>query len=172
MNILVLNGSPRKNGNTAIMIDEFRKRVKQHTVHVLPVGSMNVKGCKGCRYCYKHNGECIQQDDMNLIYEELKKADMVIFASPIYWFDISSQLKAVIDRMYALGSIGFAFDKTALFLNAGADHVFDGAIHQYKMMTNYLKWNDMGMITIANMTEKGSMKNADLTKLDQLTAVL
>ena len=50
------------------------------------------------------------------------------------------------------------FHKTALLLDAGADHVFDAAISQYKAMTSYLKWEDMGIVTVPNMTEKGSMK--------------
>lgn len=57
-----------------------------------------------------------------------------------------------------MGSIGFPFHKTALLLDAGADHVFDAAIAQYKAMTSYLKWEDMGIVTVPNMLEKGSMK--------------
>ena len=80
--------------------------------------------------------------------------------SPIYWFDITAQMKTVIDRLYAGGSVGFHFHKTALLLDAGADHVFDAAIAQYKAMTSYLKWEDMGIITVPNMETKGSMTTA------------
>lgn len=97
---------------------------------------------------------------MQNVIKELKDTDMVVFASPVYWFDITSQLKSVIDRMYSFGSVGFNFNKTALLLNAGADCVFDAAIAQYKAMTAYLKWEDKGIITIPNMMEKGSVKNS------------
>ena len=71
---------------------------------------------------------------------------------------MTAQLKTVIDRMYAGGSTGF--HQTALLLDAGADHVFDAAISQYKAMTSYLKWEDLGIICVPNMEDKGSMKGS------------
>lgn len=161
MKIVVLNGSPRLNRNTEYMAKAFAEATDKNEVQILNVGNMNIKGCLGCRYCYEHKGECVQKDDMTKVLESLKKADMVVFASPIYWFDITAQLKATIDRLYACGSVGFNFNKTALFLDAGADNVFDAAISQYKAMTSYLKWENMGIITIPNMTDKDSMKKSE-----------
>lgn len=97
---------------------------------------------------------------MSKVWEQLKDADMVVFASPIYWFDITAQLKTVIDRMYAGGGTGFHFNKTALLLDAGADNVFTAAITQYREMTAYLKWENKGIVCVPNMKEKGSMANA------------
>lgn len=160
MKITILNGSPRHSGNTQIMADTFSKAAQEngHTVTVLNIANMDIHGCLGCKYCYSHGGKCVQDDDMKNVLAELSDTDMVVFASPIYWFDITAQMKTVIDRMYACGSTGFHFHKTALLLDAGADHVFDAAIAQYKGMTSYLKWEDMGIITVPNMLEKGSMK--------------
>lgn len=162
MKIVVLNGSPRKGGNTEIMAQAFAEaaRKNQNEVSVLDVASMNICGCLGCKYCWAHKGECVQKDDMGKVFAALADADMVVFASPIYWFDITAQMKTVIDRLYAGGSVGFHFHKTALLLDAGADHVFDAAIAQYKAMTSYLKWEDMGIITVPNMEAKGSMTTA------------
>ena len=164
MKIVVLDGSPRKNGNTDIMVEAFKEGAlkNNHTVEILKIAAMNLRGCQGCQYCYSHEGQCVFKDDMKGIFEELKDTDMVVFASPIYWFDITAQLKTVIDRLYAGGSTGFNFNKTALLLNAGADHVFDAAKAQYKAMTAYLKWEDMGIIAIPNMTSKGSMKDCPM----------
>ena len=108
----------------------------------------------------------VQKDDMLKVTEELKTADMVVFASPVYWFDINAQLKTVIDRMYSFGSIGFNFNKTALLLDSASDHVFDAAIAQYKAMTSYLKWEDKGIITIYGMENKGDMKDSE--RLDEV----
>ena len=154
MKIVVLNGSPRKGGNTEIMAQAFAKaaRKNQNEVSILDVASMNIRGCLGCKYCWAHKGECIQKDDMGKVFAALADADMVVFASPIYWFDITAQMKTVIDRLYAGGSVGFHFRV--------ADHVFDAAIAQYKAMTSYLKWEDMGIITVPNMETKGSMTTA------------
>lgn len=86
--------------------------------------------------------------------QNLKDADMVVFASPIYWFDITAQLKAVIDRLYVGATAGFHFHKTALLLDAGADHVFDAAIEQYRATAAYVKWENCGIITVPNMESK------------------
>ena len=162
MKIVVLNGSPRKGGNTEIMAQAFAEAARKHQneVSILNVASMNIRGCLGCKYCWAHKGECVQKDDMGKVFAALADADMLVFASPIYWFDITAQMKTVIDRLYAGGSVGFHFHKTALLLDAGADHVFDAAIAQYKAMTSYLKWEDMGIITVPNMENKGSMTTA------------
>ena len=160
MKITILNGSPRHNGNTQIMADTFAKAAQEngHTATVLNIANLHIRGCMDCKYCYSHEGKCVQDDEMKKVFAELSDTDLLVFASPVYWFDITAQLKTVIDRMYAWGSIGFPFHKTALLLDAGADHVFDAAIAQYKAMTSYLKWEDMGIVTVPNMLEKGSMK--------------
>ena len=173
MKIVILTGSPRKGGNTDIMAKTFADAAaEQHTVTTLNAAALHIHGCLGCGYCWSHSGACVQNDDMAQVWEQLKDADMVVFASPIYWFDITAQMKTVIDRLYAGGSTGFHFHKTALLLNAGADHVFDAAIAQYKAMTAYLKWEDMGIICVPNMENKGSMtaapQLAEVVKLAQI----
>ena len=160
MRIVVLNGSPRANGNTEMLSGEFIKGAIEagHETELINLRGKKVAGCLGCKYCHDHDGECVQKDDMKSILETLNQADMVVFASPIYWFDITAQLKAVIDRMYANGRIGFHFTKTALILDSGADHVYDAAIAQYKAMTGYLEWQNIGIITAPNLADKGAVK--------------
>lgn len=106
----------------------------------------------------------MQKDDMADIVEILDETDLVVFASPIYWFDITAQLKCVIDRMYARGKIGFHFTKTALLLDSGADGVYEAALVQYKAMCSYLRWQSIGEICIPGMTEKGSMNASAILK--------
>lgn len=97
----------------------------------------------------------------------LSGADMVMFAAPIYWFDISAQLKLAIDRMYAFG--GFNFSKVALLLNSGAEGVYNAAIAAHKAMNAYLNWEDIGIITIGGMAEKGDMAaNPELAEVRAL----
>lgn len=153
MKITILNGSPRKGGNTEVMANEFARGAMEagHEVETLWVGNMDIKGCRGCFYCFANEGTCVQKDDMARVLESLDQTDMVVFASPIYWFDVTAQLKAVIDRMYARAKVGFHFNKTALLLDSGSDGVYDGAISMYKMMTSYIKWEDKGIIAIPDM---------------------
>ena len=103
MRILVLNGSPHPDGATADMVAAFEKGAKEagHDVVSFSVARMNVKGCLGCEYCHnKGEGKCVQQDDMQRLYPEFFSADMVVFASPIYYFTLSAQLQAVIQQYY------------------------------------------------------------------------
>ena len=175
MNIVVLSASPRKGGNTAIMVDTFKEGAESagNTVEVVDVASLDIHGCRGCGYCFKNGGSCVIDDDMTGVREKLSHADMVVFASPIYWFDITSQLKATIDRMYAFGGCGFNFSKVALLLDSGSDGVYDAAIAAYKAMCGYLKWESMGIVTIPGMAEKGDMaSNPKLADVRALGASL
>ena len=104
MKILILNGSPRPNGNTKQMIDAFCEGLNQagHEWNVVNVARLNIHGCLACEYCHHEgNGQCAQKDDMQRIYDLLADANMLILASPIYYHGISGQLKCVIDRFYA-----------------------------------------------------------------------
>ena len=93
MNIVVLSGSPRKGANTDIMVEAFAQAAREqgHTVEVVPVARKRIAGCLGCKYCFSHEGVCAQKDEMGDVIESLKSADMVVFASPIYWFDITAR---------------------------------------------------------------------------------
>jgi len=164
MKITILNGSPRPGGNTEIMAQAFEKGAREagHEVTLINLAGKKITGCLGCHYCFAHDGICVQKDDMTDILKVIDETDLLAFASPIYWFDITAQLKAVIDRMYARGKIGFHFKKTALLLDSGSDGVYDAALAQYKAMCSYLRWQSVGEVCIPNMTEKGSMKTSPL----------
>ena len=68
-------------------------RKHQNEVSILDVASMSIRGCLGCKYCWAHKGECVQKDDMGQVLAALADADMVVFASPIYWFDITRSIR-------------------------------------------------------------------------------
>ena len=164
MKITILNGSPRPGGNTEIMAQAFEKGAREagHEVTLINLAGKKITGCLGCHYCFAHDGTCVQKDDMADILKVIDETDLLVFASPIYWFDITAQLKTVIDRMYARGKIGFHFKKTALLLDSGSDGVYDAALAQYKAMCSYLRWQSVGEVCIPNMTEKGSMNTSPL----------
>ena len=171
MKILVLNGSARKGANTETMANTFAEtaRAQGHEVSVMNVN--NVNPCKVCMYCAgeDHKGECIQKDGMTAIYEAMKDADMMVFASPIYFFTISGQLKCAIDRFYATNKVGYHIKSAALLLNSHSENVFDGAITTYKALLRYLKWEDKGIVAISGMTAPESMANDP--RLQQVVAL-
>lgn len=153
MKILVLNGSPRSNGNTAGMVKTFRQAAEGHghQVKMFNVCKMNIKGCLACEYCHgKGHGQCVQKDDMQEIYAELNDTEMLILAAPIYYHGISGQLKCVIDRFYSAlyPTAPATLKKVAMFLSSGDDNMYDGAKFSYDGdFLGYLGLEGMGIFT-------------------------
>lgn len=100
--ILILSGSPRKNGNSDILCDSFAKGASEsgHTVEKIRVAEKNIGYCRACYAC-KQSGVCAINDDMSEIMQKIIDADVLVLASPVYFYSISAQLKAVIDRTVA-----------------------------------------------------------------------
>ena len=94
MNILILSGSPRRGGNTELLVEAFVKGASQkHHVEVVSVHDYKVNPCMGCNACFKNeNNACIQKDDMCLIYDKMAVADMLVIASPVYFYGLSARL--------------------------------------------------------------------------------
>lgn len=101
--VLILSGSPRKNGNSDMLCDEFMRGAKEsgHAVEKINVAEKNIGYCKACYYCRNSGGECIIKDDMGEILQKMIEADVIVLASPVYFYSIDAQLKAVIDRTVA-----------------------------------------------------------------------
>ena len=170
--IVVLAGSPRKNGNTDRLVEAFAKGAeKNNKVDVIPVSDHNVKPCTGCNSCFEREGnKCFQQDDMTEIYEKLKDADTLIIASPVYFYGISSQLKAVIDRFHTPMRNKFHIKKLGLILVGAAElpELFDAVITQYRLILNFFKLEDAGMVLVRGAKEKGDVRSEDLNKAFKL----
>lgn len=168
MNILILNGSPRPNGNTAAMVDAFAEGAKEngHTVTVVPVCQKKIAGCLACEYCHtKGEGKCIQPDDMQEVYPVLASAEMIVLASPVYYHSFTGQLQCAINRIYALDKPKM-LTKAALILSSGSDHVYSGAIYEYQnSFLNYLKLEDMGIFTAYGKQNKSEEKLRELRSL-------
>ncbi|MBQ7174272.1 MAG: flavodoxin family protein [Lachnospiraceae bacterium] len=164
--IVVLAGSPRKKGNTDRLVDAFVKGVAdRHDVEVISVHDYTVHPCKGCNICFSNTDHaCIQEDDMPLIYDKLKKADIVVIASPVYFYGISAQLKAVIDRLHNPMRNEFAIRKLGLILVGGATlpELFDAIITQYRLTLNFFHLEDAGMVLVRGAREKGDVREEDL----------
>ena len=162
MKIVVLNGSPRRGGNTELMADSFIKGAAEqgHEVHKVNLGEKKVAPCRAWEYCFSHDGVCIQNDDMKEVLELTDGADMIVFASPIYWFTVSAQLKAAIDRLYARARKGFTIRYAALMLDSMSDGVYKSAIDAYEDTCNYLGWKSKGILTVPGMSTKGAMKDS------------
>ena len=157
MNILILNGSPRPNGNTAAMVKAYAEGAAEagHTVHVVDVCKKKIGGCLACEYCHTEgNGKCIQQDDMQEVYPLLEEAEMIVLASPIYYHSFSGQLQCAINRIYALDKPK-KLRKAALLMSSGSDLVYSGAIFEYQnSFLQYLNLQDCGMFAAHGESNK------------------
>ena len=168
MKILILNGSPRPGGNTAQMSEAFRSGAESagHEVTVLNVARMNIRGCLACEYCHtRGNGDCVQKDDMQQIYDALRDTEMLVLAAPIYYHGISGQLKCVIDRFYsaAYPNKPPKLRKAAMLLSSGDADMYDGALFSYRGdFLGYLGLEDGGVFTA-----HGSVS---ATKLEEIRA--
>lgn len=102
MKIIALNGSPRRDGNTEVLLLEALKPLREagHEVRVFPLNFMNFKPCQDCGGC-RTTGLCIHSDDMSKIYDAIREAERIILASPIFFYSLSAQTKAMVDRCQA-----------------------------------------------------------------------
>ena len=102
MKIVIINGSARK-GNTLTAINAFIKgAAEKNEIEVIAPDKLHISPCKGCGACQCHKG-CVDQDDTNPTINKLVEADMILFATPVYWWGMTAQLKQVIDKCYCRG---------------------------------------------------------------------
>ena len=159
MKIAVFNGSARKE-NTSAMIQAFREGAEAagHEVEEYQVGRMKINGCLGCEYCHtKGEGNCIQKDDFEKILPAYKEADMIVFASPIYYFTMTAQMEAAIQRVYCIGKPAKA-RKAALLLSSGSPGVYDGAVAQFKAYMGYASIENAGIFEAYGDQNKSEAK--------------
>lgn len=129
MKVLVLNGSPRENGNTSLAINEFSKQLKLNGIdsEIINVGKENIVGCKDCGFCNKNN-KCAINDIVNKIADKFEKAEGLVVASPVYYASANATLVACLQRLFCSTD----FDKTmkvgasiAVCRRGGASSTFD-----------------------------------------------
>ncbi len=101
--VLILSGSPRKGGNSDILCDEFMKGATErgNIVEKIRVSEKNIKPCSACYFCRDNGGKCVHKDDMAEILQKMIDADVLVLASPVYFYSVDAQLKALIDRTVA-----------------------------------------------------------------------
>lgn len=180
-NVLVITGSPRKDGNSEKMADAFIKgaQSKGHEVTKFNAAAKTIGGCRACDTCWSKGRACSFIDGFTELEPLLEHADVIVFATPLYWFGISAQLKAAIDRMYAFtmeNSKKRLKIQEGVMLICGADEgmeIFNGAIETYKSILDYMKWKNSGILAVPNVSAKGDIQNTDaLQKAEQLGSLL
>jgi multimeric flavodoxin WrbA len=154
--VMIAVGSPRKKGNSATLAKQVAAGAKAGgaQVETFFLHHMNIKPCRACDACRKKKDvDCIIQDDMQILYPQLRDADAIVIASPIYWFTVSAQTKVFMDRWYGLGGDGgyeLAGKKFGILLTyADADPFASGAVNALRTFQdalNYIGAEIVGMV--------------------------
>lgn len=168
-NILILTGSPRKNGNSDRMADAFTKGAVSvgHQVTKFETARKEIGGCRACKTCWSKGKPCSFQDDFDELAPLLEAADVIVFSTPLYWFGFPAQIKAAIDKMYAYIGKGCKHPlkiKESLLMVCGADEdikIFDGITATYREIAHYMKWENKGVLVVPNVSEKGDIEATD-----------
>ena len=150
MRIIVLTGSPHQQGSSNILADYFIRGAREagHMVGVIDASRIVVHPCMGCLRC-GYNGPCVQRDDMDKVRANLLSVDMIVFVTPLYYYDMTAQLKAVVDRFCAFNTpLQQKHMKSALISVAwnADEHTFDVLDAHYKALVRYLGFTDMGTV--------------------------
>jgi multimeric flavodoxin WrbA len=172
--VLVLLGSPRKNGNSAILAESIIKGAKSvgAKAEILFIHGMTIASCKSCYACQKPKSKgCSIKDDMQSIYKKLLEADAWVIASPVYWFTMSAQTKLWMDRCFALLPIAkeaFAGKRIAIAMSYGDTDPFKSgcvnALRTFQDAYGYVQACIVGHVYGSAMAEGEIIKNKALLK--------
>ena len=161
--VYIVSSTPRRGGNSQILADEFARGAKEagHTVVSVNIRDLNLQFCIGCLYCQSHN-KCALNDSMNSLYSDVQSADVLVFATPIYYYEMCGQLKTFLDRLNPLYPRENRFKDVYLLATAAdsEESAMDGAI---KGIQGWIDCFDgvrlAGVIRGTNADAVGSIKN-------------
>lgn len=176
-NILVIQGGGRPHGNTAQLTEYFMKGAAAagHTVEKISLSENKVNGCLGCNAC-RYGKPCIQKDAFPDIVPKIKHADCIVFASPLYFWTISSKLKAFIERFYCMAEedpappLGryekYPVKDCALLMTSADDFfwTFEQAVSYYQFtLIHYIGFHDKGMLLAGGCGDTNGKAQIDQT---------
>lgn len=176
-NILVVMGGGRPKGNTAQLVDAFVKGAEEagHLVEKVSLLKTEVKGCLGCNAC-RYGKPCVQKDGFNELVPKIKGADLVVFASPLYFWTISSKLKAFIERFYCIAEEDadppygryerYPVKDSALLMTSADEFfwTFEQAVSYYQFaVVNYIGFHDRGMVLAGGCGDTNGKPRIDKT---------
>ncbi|TFH10820.1 MAG: flavodoxin family protein [Candidatus Thorarchaeota archaeon] len=178
MEILVINDSPRKGGNTEILLDTMIAGAQEAgaTISKVELRSLDVSPCRACDAC-KSTGKCVQKDDMEDLLSKMKRCDVWILGTPVYWWGPTAQLKAFIDRWYGVSRDIFKNRKFALVIPLGSSNpkTAQHVLGMFEDISAYLGMKQIGTLLAPGVYERGEAKTRpdlleEATKLGKLIA--
>lgn len=163
--IVIITGSPRVHGNSDSLAEAFIEGAKAsgNKVTRFDAGRMYIRGCNDCKYCFSNNGECVIRDDMQEIYPALYEADMLVLASPVYWYGLTAQIKAMIDRMFAGSVKPYPIKSLGLLAVYGdtSEKVIEPTLLHFHTICSFLGWEEQFVLTQKAVIGKGDIQKTD-----------
>ena len=160
MKILALIGSPRREGNTDLLVEQILEgsRTKGHTTEKLYLYDYTISLCTDCRSCKKGDYVCCINDEMQQIYPLMEEAELIIFGTPIYWYGPTAKMKLLIDRMRPFVENRKLRDKKAVVVVPSAEGPIacDPLLEMFRRMFEYLKMRFVGKVLV-KAYEKGEI---------------
>ena len=165
MKITVITGSAHKHGTSALLADKFIEGAKEagHEVFRFDAAFKEIHGCLGCDTCINKGKGCVHKDGMEELNPHILEADAIVFVSPIYYYNINAQIKAVMDRFYANNAALQGNKKTALLLTM-ADNCLEsaeGPIAFFKNYAKYMQWENKGVLSAINCWKRADIEASD-----------
>ena len=174
-NILVLTGSPRRGGNSDKLADAFIAGAQQagHSTVKYTTADKKIAGCRDCKTCFSKGTACSIPDDFNELAPLVENADMIVLATPLYWFSFPTQLKAAIDKMFSfiIGQKSLKVKEAALLACAGDNNLssFDGMVASYQLIAGHMGWEDRGTVLVPGVLGKEDILKTDgMKKAEEL----
>jgi multimeric flavodoxin WrbA len=161
--VVILAGSPHLNGTTAALVEHllYGAQAVGHKVERFNVATMKIGSCKACMACHnpEGDGKCVQKDDMAKIGPAIVAADVVVFATPLYYFDMTSQLKATIDRFFSYDNNLKKPKEVYLLLACGGPDpkTLQPVVSVFETMCAYLGWTIKGKVLASGCMDPGEL---------------
>lgn len=165
--IVVITGSPRKNGNSFAMTDAFIRAAEEkgHTITRFDAALKQMGGCRACETCFKTGKACSFDDNFNTIAPAILEADAVVFTMPVYWYSIPAQIKGVIDRLFSfvVGGKDIAGKECAVITCCEEEDpsVMDGVRIPIERSAALLKWRMVGEVLVPGVLNAGDIEKTD-----------
>lgn len=165
--IVVITGSPRKNGNSFAMTEAFVNAAekKGHTITRFDAAFMNLGGCHACETCFQTGKACSFHDDFNTIAPAIQEGDAVVFSMPVYWYSIPSQIKAVIDKLFSfyVAGVDISGKECALIscCEEKDESAFDGVRIPIERSAALLNWKMTGTVLIPAVVSVGDIEKTN-----------
>ena len=165
--IVVLTGSPRKNGNSFAMTDAFIRAAEEkgHEITRFDAAMKHVGGCHACETCFKTGKPCSFDDDFNTVAPAILEADAVVFTMPVYWYSLPAQIKGVIDKLFSfvVGGKDISGKECAMIVCCEEDDlsVMDGVRIPLERSAALMKWKMVGEVLIPGVLNAGDINKTD-----------